>query len=45
MPSTWAGGVHLFGNSVFENSSHMAFVEERSAYIAHLRAFLRDHDG
>jgi pimeloyl-ACP methyl ester carboxylesterase len=31
--------------SVFENSSHMAFVEERSAYIAHLRAFLRDHDG
>ncbi len=30
--------------SVFENSSHMAFVEERSAYIAHLRGFLRDHD-
>ena len=31
--------------SVFENSSHMAFVEERSAYIAHLRAFFREHDG
>jgi pimeloyl-ACP methyl ester carboxylesterase len=30
--------------AIFENSSHMAFVEERDAYVARLRAFLRAHD-
>jgi proline-specific peptidase len=30
--------------SVFESSSHMAFVEEREAYVARLREFLRRHD-
>lgn len=30
--------------SVFEGSSHMAFVEEREAYVGRLRAFLRRHD-
>jgi proline-specific peptidase len=30
--------------SVFEGSSHMAFVEERDAYVARLREFLRRHD-
>jgi proline iminopeptidase len=31
--------------AVFENSSHLAFVEERPAYVARLREFLRRHDG
>jgi proline-specific peptidase len=30
--------------AVFEESSHMAFVEERTAYVARLRGFLREHD-
>jgi proline iminopeptidase len=30
--------------AIFENSSHLAFVEERAAYIARLRTFLRAHD-
>lgn len=29
---------------IFEDSSHMAFVEERDAYVTLLRAFLRAHD-
>ncbi len=29
---------------IFESSSHMAFVEERAAYVARLRGFLREHD-
>lgn len=30
--------------AIFENSSHMAFVEEREAYVDRARAFLRRHD-
>jgi proline-specific peptidase len=30
--------------AIFENSSHLAFVEERAAYIGRLRTFLRAHD-
>jgi len=30
--------------AIFENSSHLAFAEERDAYIARLRVFLRAHD-
>jgi proline-specific peptidase len=30
--------------AVFEESSHLAFVEERAAYVARLRGFLREHD-
>jgi proline-specific peptidase len=30
--------------AIFENSSHMAFVEERDAYVGRLRMFLRAHD-
>jgi proline-specific peptidase len=30
--------------AIFENSSHMAFVEEQAAYVGALRAFLREHD-
>jgi pimeloyl-ACP methyl ester carboxylesterase len=29
--------------AIFENSSHLAFVEERAAYIGRLRPFLRAH--
>ena len=29
---------------IFENSSHMAFVEERAAFVDRARAFLRQHD-
>jgi proline-specific peptidase len=31
--------------AIFENSSHMAFVEEQAAYVARVREFLRRHDG
>jgi pimeloyl-ACP methyl ester carboxylesterase len=30
--------------AIFENSSHLAFVEERSAYVDRMRGFLRRHD-
>jgi proline-specific peptidase len=30
--------------AIFENSSHLAFVEERRAYVGRLRSFLRAHD-
>jgi len=30
--------------AIFENSSHLAFVEERDAYLGRLRAFLRARD-
>jgi proline-specific peptidase len=30
--------------AIFENSSHMAFVEEQAAYVARVREFLRRHD-
>ena len=30
--------------AIFEGSSHMAFVEERAAYVERLRGFLREHD-
>ena len=30
--------------AIFENSSHLAFVEERPAYLERVRGFLRGHD-
>ena len=30
--------------AIFENSSHMAFVEEQPAYVERARGFLRAHD-
>ena len=30
--------------AIFENSSHMAFVEERDAYVDRARSFLARHD-
>ena len=42
-----AAGVAGAELAVFEASSHMAFVEERDAYVQRVRAFLRtvDEDG
>jgi pimeloyl-ACP methyl ester carboxylesterase len=40
-----ADTIHGAELAIFESSSHTAFVEERTAYISRLRAFLARIDG